>query len=44
MQVIVVVIGVKFLTITTVTTAYSVKMNSFGALHGALPWPIMLVC
>ena len=43
---VVVVIGVKFLSLTAVTTksiTYSVKISCFDTLCGALPWPVMLV-
>ena len=42
------VLGVKFLSLTTVTTDFklnpllTVKMSSFDTLHGALPWPHVL--
>ena len=45
MQIVVIVLGVKFLSLTTVITHFklnllhSVKMSSFDTLHGALPWP-----
>ena len=49
MQISVAVLGVKFLSVTTVTIyvqtisiAYSVKISSFDTSHGALPWPVML--
>ena len=45
MQIIIVVLGVKFLSLTAVTTDFklnpllTVKMSSFDTVHGALPWP-----